>query len=234
MSQVPYDGAVSFPVNDSSFIENPESRCPCVLVLDTSGSMSGEPIEELNRGLQEFQREISADSMASKRVECAVIAFGSEARLISDFVTVDSFVAPSLSAGGATAMGAAVNLAMDKITERKRIYRHNGVSYFRPWVLLISDGEPTDQGVWELAAQRARDEQAGKSLVLHAIGVQHSNLEVLGRFSATPAVRLQGLKFSEFFRWLSSSLASRSRSSPNGEIVLPSPFGAGGWATLPG
>ena len=65
--------------------QNPEPRCPCVLVLDCSASMAGQAIEELNRGVQTLVAELSKDRVASKRVEIAVVTFGKEVRLASDF-----------------------------------------------------------------------------------------------------------------------------------------------------
>lgn len=64
------------PFGDPGFAENPENRCPCLLLLDTSGSMQGPPIAELNAGLMQFRDELLSDSMAAKRVEVAIITFG--------------------------------------------------------------------------------------------------------------------------------------------------------------
>ena len=64
------------PFSDVTFVDNPEPRCPCVLLLDTSSSMSGARINQLNAGLKQFQKELAADAMASKRVEIAIITFG--------------------------------------------------------------------------------------------------------------------------------------------------------------
>ena len=55
--------------------ENYEQKCLCVLVLDVSGSMYGKPIEELNKGLQEFYNEISSDDTTSQRLEVSLITF---------------------------------------------------------------------------------------------------------------------------------------------------------------
>jgi hypothetical protein len=58
------------------FADNPEPRCPCLLLLDTSGSMAGRPIEQLNAGLSTLHSELNADSLASKRVDLAIVTFG--------------------------------------------------------------------------------------------------------------------------------------------------------------
>jgi len=64
------------PFSDVSFVDNPEPRCRCVLVLDTSGLMYGARTDQLNAGLKQFQKELAADAIASKRVEIAVMTFG--------------------------------------------------------------------------------------------------------------------------------------------------------------
>ena len=63
-------------LDQAEFADNPEPRCPVILALDTSGSMKGQPIQELNEGLRAFSQELKGDRLASLRVEVAVVAFG--------------------------------------------------------------------------------------------------------------------------------------------------------------
>ncbi len=76
------------------FAENPEPRCACVLLLDTSGSMQGAPIAALNEGLRVFKDDLVRDPLASRRVEVAVVTFDDEVKVKQDFVTVDQFLPP--------------------------------------------------------------------------------------------------------------------------------------------
>lgn len=150
------------PVGLPEFVENPENRCPVILLLDTSGSMSGQPIQELNRGLAAFKEDVLKDSQASLSVEVAMITFGSIAKLIQDFVTIDQFTPPVLEVDGLTPMGAAIEYALDFLENRKQTYKDNGILYYRPWVFLITDGAPTDS--WDSAAQRLREAEAQSRL----------------------------------------------------------------------
>ena len=135
MAQRPLDEVVEFA-------ENPEPRCPCVLLLDVSGSMAGQPINELNEGIQLFWQEVSKDPLASKRVEVAVVAFSSGVEVVQDFATIENSQPPVLEAGGATAMGSGILTALDMLRSRKEVYRRNGISYYRPWIFLSSRMEP--------------------------------------------------------------------------------------------
>jgi len=205
---------------------NPEPRCPCVLVLDTSGSMGGAPISELNAGLQAFKDALSKDELAMLRVEVAIITFG-PVNVAQDFVTANQFMPPTLDTTGDTPMGTAINLALDKINDRKQVYKQNGISYYRPWVFLITDGAPTDGDVWRTAAQRVQEAETKKKVVFFAVGVEGADMNILGQISSRQSLKLRGLNFRDMFVWLSSSLSSVSRSKPGEDVPLQSPMGWG-------
>ena len=69
-------------LDQAEFADNPEPRCPVVLLLDTSGSMQGAPVQELNGGLRAFSDALKSDRLASLRVEVAVVAFGGKVRAL--------------------------------------------------------------------------------------------------------------------------------------------------------
>jgi len=210
------------------FAENPEPRCPCLLLLDTSASMGGEPINQLNAGLQAFKDELASDSLAAKRVEVAVVAFGGGGpHLVADFTDAGSFQPPQLMASGTTPMGAAIRDGLKRLSARKETYRTNGVAYYRPWVFLITDGEPTDE--YHSAALQVREGEARGNFSFYAVGVKGVNLAKLAEVAppVRPPVMLDGLRFRDLFQWLSKSMRTVSQSTMGTQVKLDLP----GWTT---
>ena len=218
------------PFGTDDFALNPEPRCPCLLLLDVSGSMSGEPITELNAGLKTFRDELVADELASKRVEVACITFG-PVNVATEFETASVFQPPWLRALGDTPMGAAITSGVELVRLRKETYRSNGIAFYRPWIFLITDGAPTD--AWAKAAKQVKDGEAAKAFAFFAVGVKGANIEVLKRISVREPLKLKGLHFRGLFQWLSNSMKSISRSTPGDEVPLKNPTeGPEGWASI--
>lgn len=212
------------PFAAAEFAENPEPRCPCVLLLDTSGSMEGSSIEELNQGLQAFREELFNDSLALKRVEIAIITFG-PVNVLQDFTTADMFRPRQLQAAGDTPLGGALTRGLDLLRNRKQILRDNGIKLFRPWIFLITDGEPTDN--WSHLPNIIRSGEENKSFSFFALGVHKADFNVLNQISVREPMKLSGVRFKEFFLWLSASLKNVSRSNPGDTVPIPDykPYG---------
>lgn len=217
------------PFGGGDFAENPENRCPCILLLDTSGSMQGQPINELNAGLQQFREDLLSDPMAAKRVEVAVVTFG-PVNVVSDFVSPDAFVVPHLVAASDTPMGAAIERALEMTAARKAQYLQFGVSYYRPWIFLITDGGPTDE--WHRAAAQVKEGEAARKFQFYAVGVQGANIEILKQISVRQPLSLKALQFRELFSWLSNSLSAVSQSQLGEAVPLVNPATPEGWATV--
>ena len=202
-------------------IMNPTPRCACSIVLDTSGSMSGAPIQALNEGLKMFFADVQNDEMAQYSVEVGVVETGggvTEAMPVTPIRLVEDV--PQFAARELTPLGRAVEVALDQLEARKEEYKRTGVPYYQPWLVIISDGAPTDS--WKAVAQRAKSLADNRKLVVLPVGVEGADLEVLSQFSSRGAKALNGLKFKELFEWLSASMAQVSNSaSTSASVSLP-------------
>ncbi len=189
---------------------NYEQKCCVSFVLDVSGSMSGTPIDELNKGIQLFHEQILNDSTAANRLEVSIVTFGSTVDTIVQPSLVTNFSMPTLSTNGTTKLVDGVREGIRVVKERKKWYKDTGQPYYRSWVILITDGDP-DAGQ-DVDGLRADINQGIKSKDFHffAIGVQGANMKTLAHISSPdwPPASLKGLDFSSFFKWLSVSLGS--------------------------
>lgn len=227
MEQLPASSAFG----SVEFAENPEPRVPCILLLDTSASMHGARIDALNQGIKTYKDELLNDPLASKRVEVAIVTFGGTAQLAADFATASDFDPPMLMPNGGTPMGEAIALALDLVERRKATYRQNGVAYYRPWIFLITDGEPTDE--WQAIIPRVQDGEKSKAFSLFAVAVAGAKMSVLEKICVRKPLWLDGLKFRELFSWLSNSQQAVSRSTLGEEVPLADPTsGPSGWAKV--
>lgn len=200
------------------FAINPDPRCACVLLLDTSGSMAGPAIDELNAGLRAFQADIQEDALTKRRLEIAIVTFGGTVDVVQDWVSAGAFQAPTLIPRGGTPMGQAIAQAVQMVKARKGEYKEAGISYYQPWVFLITDGEPTDE--WRSAADLVRKETAARGLTFFAVAVNNANTETL-KVITDRTLKLNGLSFRELFLWVSQSQKNISRSKTDEQTALP-------------
>ena len=214
-----------------SYHEEASQRTPCMLVLDISGSMSNRQsntkasgIDELNRGLLVLRDALQDDEAALYRVQLGIVTVGGprdEARLMLDWTDAADFEPPTLTAGGRTPLAQGMSLALHHVELHKQTLRNAGVAYTRPWIMVISDGDPTDaESMWQSAARDCLDAERRKRCVIYPIGVEGANLAKLQQLSNTQAKSLSAARFAEYFQWLSASLSMVSSSLDGESVVL--------------
>ncbi|MCI0640323.1 MAG: VWA domain-containing protein [Gemmataceae bacterium] len=222
-------------VRTEDLLLNPTNRVPIALCLDASGSMAGAPMDELNQGVRVFFDALQADPIAKASAEVALVTFADRAETAVDFQGLERISQPPVmtSTGGLTSLGEGVNLALDLLETRKDEYQNAGVDYFQPWLVLMTDAQPTDISNAQQAGQRACDMEGQGKLVVINIGIGTSaDMNTLAMFSKKhKPFSLQGLKFRECFQWLSKSVIRVSQSRP-GEKMDWDYKGIKGWGTL--
>lgn len=209
-------------IPDVALIDNSDERAPLVLVLDCSGSMlEDNKVSLLNEGLKTLEAELKSDPIAARCGRVLVISFGGDnnVEMMGDWTDAMDFTAPTLMAGGLTPLGAAMRCALDEIESQKKQMRSAGVSYKRPIVMLLSDGEPTDE--WQQVAAECKSAETAHKVNVMPIGIgSQANKKILAEFSNKGALNLSGLKFKELFIWLSRSIQAVSRATTGGTVQL--------------
>lgn len=198
-----------------------EPHLACVLLLDTSGSMEGEPIKSLNEAINNFKEQTSTDDLARKRVDIAIVEFNSHARVVQDFVPLPQMQPVELEASGLTAMGEGINLAIDLVKDRNRFYATMGTPCFKPWIFMITDGAPTDD-IEEAKARILEEESKGKhgKLKFWSVGVPGYSKETLTSLSKR-VIESEEAAFKDIFNWLSESMVTISVSKVDENPALP-------------
>lgn len=197
--------------------ENFEQKCLCVLVLDTSGSMNTSgAINELNKGLQTFKDLTMQDDVTRDRLELAIVTFNSKATVIQQPDLLANVTMPTLTASGQTQLVSAIEEAQKIVEDRKSYWKSKGIPYYRPWIVVMTDGDPYPikdyngnviQDI-DAIASKVQQDADNKKYVFFMIGigndVQDDTLTTLAT-TQCPAVRMADVRFDEFFSWLSAS-----------------------------
>lgn len=213
--------------------DNREPRQPLVLLIDTSGSMARD-VDDVSAGLRALRDALVTDSVARNRVEVVVVTFGGGVTTHGDFGEAALFEPPALVASGDTPMAGALEQALELLEAKKLAYKASGLDYYRPLIFLVTDGEPTDLERWPKTAERVREAERARRLVVLPVGTKSASFARLRELTPERApLCLKEAQWAGMFQWLSRSLQARSRSRLGDEAPLEDPTGPRGWGTLP-
>jgi len=214
-----------------------ETRCPVCLTLDTSSSMMGEPINELKNGVETFIEEVLNDKEASRRIDLCIIKYGGSVEIVQEFQPIDQVnkeeILSKLTCQQDTPMGQALKLSLEEIGRWKDHLRKQGVNYYRPWHINITDGYPTDFSkndvLYQELASFFKKWKEHKKLIPWAFGTSTADFDFLkGLYPDGHVYKLQGINFRNVFKWLSASISRITRSEPNAQAIIDSPEKFGG------
>jgi uncharacterized protein YegL len=185
-------------------------RLPVYLLLDTSGSMSGDPIAAVRQGVKALLADLRSDPQAIETAYLSVITFDSVPRQVVPLTELMAFQEPPLTASGATALGGALKMLDEAIDREVRKNSPTQKGDWKPLIFLMTDGMPTDN--WESIADTIRKKKPG-NLIACGAG-SGADEKVLKRITEI-VVRLDTLQpdsLKAFFKWVSDSIKVTSQS----------------------
>ena len=199
-------------------------RLPVYILLDTSGSMMGEPVHSVNVGLQAMLSTLRQDPYALESVHLSIITFDVEARVFLPLTPLEQVRITDVEVKGATFMGAALNLLVECIDRDVRKTNADAKGDWRPLVFLMTDGSPSDIEDYRQAISEVKKRNLG-SVIACAAGPKAKTQYLMELTDHVVKMdTMDSAAFSGFFKWVSASVAAGSSSAGvNGQASLPPP-----------
>lgn len=183
-------------------------RLPVYLLLDSSGSMYGEPIEAVKNGVQVLVSTLRQDPYALETAYLSIITFDSNAKQIVPLTELSSFQMPNIHANGCTALGEALTLLANKVDSEVTKTTVDVKGDWKPLVFIMTDGEPTDdlnKGLTEFKKHKF-------GMVVACAAGQGANTNTLKKITES-VVQLDtadSATIKSFFKWVSASVSAGS------------------------
>lgn len=197
------------------YVKQSARPLPVILLLDVSGSMDGNKIEALNASVREMLDSFAEEENTRAEIHTAILTFGGRVNLYQDLMPANEIQFQDMKANGGTPFGEALDLATDLINNKERLPSRG----YRPTIVLVSDGYPTDD--WKLKLDTFVNEGRTAKCDRWALGIgREIGEDMLLKFMNDPEKRVlrteDASDIHKFFRFVTDSIKLRSISAnPN-------------------
>ncbi|MBJ9955371.1 VWA domain-containing protein [Acinetobacter courvalinii] len=201
-------------------------RLPVYILLDTSGSMRGEPIHSVNVGLQSMLSALRQDPYALESVHLSIITFDLEAKVYLPLTPLDQVQLAEIDvpSAGATFMGAALELLAEQVNQQLQKSTDEVKGDWRPLLFVMTDGSPSDVYAYQQAIPVIQQLNFA-SIVACAAGPKAKQEHLLQLTDKVVVLdTMDAASFAGFFKWVSASVVVGSSSAGiSGSVSLPPP-----------
>jgi uncharacterized protein YegL len=201
-------------------------RLPVYLLLDTSGSMRGEPIAAVNVGLQALVASLRQDPSALETVHVSIITFDAQVKEVLPLTPLDQMQLPTITTpeSGPTLIGLALETLCRLVDRDVRRTTADQKGDWAPLLFVMTDGSPTDLQVFEEQIAEIKKRPFG-NIVGCAAGPKAKQQYLAMLTDKVFALdTMDSSSFTSFFKWVSEAVSSGSRSQGLSEAApLPPP-----------
>ena len=184
---------------------NSDAKLALAFLLDCSGSMEGEPIEQVNQGIQFFTDFIKANPIAKHRLDTTIISFGETVTVEQQNISATDLVAPQLKADGETPLGEAILTALEILEQQKQYYKAEDIEYIKPIIICLTDGQPTDEETFKDAVNELLIMEAKNNVSFYCIGCNGADMSVMESMNTKhKPMSMHTLDITKFFKTVSA------------------------------
>ncbi|MBR6874127.1 MAG: VWA domain-containing protein [Ruminococcus sp.] len=224
-----YNDFNNYNFNDYELESVNEAHMPVLILADTSGSMSGTPIINLNKAINRFSADVCRDPRAASQVDVAVMGFNHATNVQQDWRPVNKLDPVSFNAGGGTNLGDALEKGVEMLRKQGHRYANEGIETRMPYMILISDGYGGDVSRAAELIRKRTDERKMRLWVLAVKGYDKATIAQLTDGKRVFELRDEdGFDFTEFFDFMAASVKAVSTSSPDQQVHIDTKIGTEG------
>ena len=202
-------------------------RLPVYLLLDTSGSMRGEPIEAVNTGLRMMVSSLRQDPHALETVSISILTFDVDAKVVVPMTALEDLVVPQITTpqSGPTHLGRALETLHDKVRAEVRKSSPDAKGDWAPFLFVMTDGKPSDTQVYREQCPRIR--ALGFASIIGCVAGPKACKDDLKPLCdhVVSLDTMDSAGFNSFFKWVTATISGGNKTMglASGSTSLPPP-----------